>query len=123
MLVKYIHISSVILTLIFFIVRGIWMLLDMDALKKRWVKILAPVIDTILLGSAILLAIKTHQYPFTDHWLTAKILALIIYIALGMVALSYGRTKKIRTTAWLAALLCFGYIVSVAITRNPVIFH
>ncbi|MDH5611496.1 MAG: SirB2 family protein [Gammaproteobacteria bacterium] len=123
MLIKYIHISSVILTLIFFILRGIWMMMDLDVLKKRWVKILAPIIDTVLLGSAILLAIKTEQYPLSQHWLTAKIFALIIYIALGMVALSYGRTKNIRITAWFAALFCFGYIVSVAVTRNPVIFY
>lgn len=97
--------------------------MDSAALKKKWVRILPPVIDTILLGSAIILAIETQQYPFSEHWLTAKILALIIYIALGMIALSYGRTKKIRITAWLASLLCFGYIVSVAITRNPIIIY
>ncbi|MCW8831502.1 MAG: SirB2 family protein [Gammaproteobacteria bacterium] len=47
---------------------------------------------------------------------------MVIYIALGMIALNYGKTKIIRTTAWLGALCCFGYIVSVAMTRNPVIF-
>lgn len=123
MLLKYIHVSSVTLTLIFFIIRGIWMIMDSEVLKQKWVKILAPIIDTVLLASAILLAMKTHQYPFTHDWLTAKIFALAIYIALGMIALSYGRTKNIRITAWLAALSCFAYIVSVAITRNPVIFY
>ena len=99
------------------------MIMDMEVLKKRWVKILAPLVDSVLLISAIFLAIKTQQYPFADHWLTAKILALVIYIALGMIALNYGRTKNIRVAAWLAALFCFGYIVSVAISRNPVIFY
>lgn len=123
MLVKYIHVSSVILTLLFFIIRGIWMIIDSANLKKKWVKILAPIIDTVLLTSAIILATKTEQYPFADHWLTAKVLALIIYIALGMFALNYGRTKNIRITAWLAALFCFCYIASVAISRNPLIFN
>ena len=123
MLVKYIHVSSVILTLMFFIIRGIWMILDKETHKKRWVKVLAPIIDTVLLISAIILAMKTQQYPFTHDWLTAKILGLVIYIALGMIALNYGRTKKIRVTAWLAALLCFSYIASVATSRNPAIFY
>ena len=122
MLVKYIHVSSVIFTLMFFIIRGIWMILDKETHKKRWVKVLAPIIDTVLLISAIILAMKTQQYPFTHDWLTAKILGLVIYIALGMIALNYGRTKKIRVTAWLAALLCFSYIASVATSRNPTIF-
>lgn len=98
------------------------MILDMEILKKRWVKVLPAVIDSILLGSAILLAIKTQQYPFTHDWLTAKFLAMIIYIALGMIALNYGSTRKIRITAWLAALFCFSYIISVAIRHDPVIY-
>ena len=122
MLVKYIHVSCVIATLIFFIIRGIWMIRDSELLKKSWVKILAPIIDTVLLVSAIVQAIKISQYPFVDNWLTAKVLALLIYIILGMIALNYGRTKNIRIAAWFAALFCFAYIVSVAVTRNPVVF-
>ena len=99
------------------------MMLDSELLKKKWVKILAPIIDTILLVSAIALTLRISQYPFVDNWLTAKVLALILYIALGMVALTYGRTKSIRVTAWLGALLCFGYIVSVAVSRNPAVFY
>lgn len=119
MLVKYIHVSCVILTLTFFIVRGIWMMQDSSLLKNIRVRILSATIDTILLVSAIVLAINIKQYPFTHDWLTAKVLALVIYISLGMVAFSYGKTKNIRITAWLAALLCFAYIASVALTRNP----
>ena len=121
MLAKYIHVSCVVLTLIFFIIRGIWMIQDSGLLKKKWVKILAPSIDTILLVSAIIQAISISQYPFTNNWLTAKVLALIAYIALGMIALTYGRTKNIRVMALVGALLCFAYIASVALTRNPLV--
>ncbi len=123
MLFKYIHVSTVILTLIFFIIRGLWMIMDSKVLKKKWVRILAAGIDSLLLASAIVLTMKINQYPFTHDWLTAKVLALVIYIALGMIALHYGATKKIRIAAWLAALLCFSYIVSVALTRNPMSFY
>lgn len=123
MLFKYIHVSAVTLTLIFFIIRGVWMIMDAKILKQKWVKILAVSIDSILLVSAVILTIKISQYPFSHPWLTAKVLALVIYIALGMIALHYGATKKIRIAAWLAALLCFGYIASVALTRNPLSFY
>jgi uncharacterized membrane protein SirB2 len=99
-----------------------WMIQDSELLKRKWVKILAPVIDTVLLVSAIVQTIRISQYPFVHGWLTAKVLALVIYIALGMIALSYGRTKNIRITAWFGALFCFAYIASVALTRNPMIF-
>lgn len=123
MLFKYIHITAVTLTLIFFITRGLWMIMDAKILKQKWVKILAITIDSILLASAVILTMKISQYPFSHPWLTAKVLALVIYIALGMIALHYGATKKIRIVAWFAALLCFGYIVSVALTRNPMSFY
>ena len=123
MLAKYIHVTCVVLTMMFFIIRGIWMMRDSELLKQKWVKILAPVIDTVLLVSAIVQTINISQYPFVDSWLTAKVLAVLVYIGLGMIALSYGRTKNIRITAWFASLLCFGYIISVALTRNPAVFY
>jgi uncharacterized membrane protein SirB2 len=122
MLAKDIHVLCVILTLIFFVIRGAWMIWSPELLKKKWVRILAPVIDTVLLVSAIIQAVKIHQYPFVHGWLTAKVLALIIYIGLGMVALSYGKTKQTRITALLGSLLWFSYIVSVALTKNPAVF-
>lgn len=121
MLAKDFHVFFVVLTAIFFFIRGIWMIRDSDLQFKKWVKILAPSIDTLLLVSAIYQAISISQYPLTHHWLTAKVIALLFYIALGMVALTYGRTKIIRIYAWIAALCCFGYIVLVALTRNPAV--
>jgi hypothetical protein len=38
---------------------------------------------------------------------------------LGAVALRCGRTKAARATAFVAALLTTGYIVSVDVTRDP----
>ena len=121
MLARDFHLFFVVLTFVFFFIRGIWMIQDSTLLHKRWVKILAPVIDTLLLISAVVQATNIHQYPITHHWLTAKVLALLVYIGLGMIALTYGSTKQIRITAWLGALCCFGYIVSVALTRNPTV--
>ena len=121
-LFKYIHVTCVVLTILFFFIRGIWMIQDSGLLKKKWVRILAPSIDTLLLVSAIIQTMNISQYPFVDDWLTAKIIALIVYIALGMIALTYGKTKNIRITAWFGALLCFVYIASVALTRNPMVF-
>ena len=36
-----------------------------------------------------------------------------------MVALRPGRPAAVRGVAWVAALVTFGWIVSVAITKNP----
>ncbi len=121
-LAKDIHVTCVILTWLLFFVRGIWMLRDSPLLRKKLTRRVPPLVDTVLLASAIVQAMTLHQYPITHDWLTAKLIALLFYIGLGMVALSYGRTKRIRIVAWVGAQLCFFYVVSVALTRNPAVF-
>ncbi len=119
MIAKEIHVFCVIVTFILFFIRGIWMIIDSDLLQRKWAKRVPPVIDTILLASAIVLAVTIQQYPFVHGWLTAKVLVMFLYIGLGMLALTYGKTKTIRISAWVAAQLCFVYIAAVAITKNP----
>jgi len=54
-----------------------------------------------------------------NGWLTAKVMGLLAYIGLGMVALKPGRPRGVRLLAFVAALAAFAYIVSVALTKNP----
>lgn len=117
-LIKLVHMSCAALSFSLFFLRGVWMLRAPERLGLRWVRIAPHVIDTTLLGSAVTLAVLSRQYPGVENWLTAKVVALLVYIALGMVALRRGRTRGVRTAAWLAALAVFGYIVAVARTRS-----
>jgi uncharacterized membrane protein SirB2 len=102
-----------------FFVRGVWMMRSPARLNARWVKIVPHVIDTVLLASAITMALMIRQYPFVAPWITAKVLALIVYIGLGTLALKRGRTRRVRIATWIAAQLVFFYIVAVALTRSP----
>jgi uncharacterized membrane protein SirB2 len=115
---KHLHITFAVLSGSFFLLRGVWMLLDSPLLQRRWVRIVPHVVDTLLLASALGLVFWSGQYPFVQSWLTAKVLALLAYIVLGTVALKRGKTKGIRTFALLAALATFAYIVAVALTRR-----
>jgi uncharacterized membrane protein SirB2 len=116
--VKHLHMSCVALSGTLFLLRGGWMLADSGMLARRWVRVLPHVVDTLLLTSAIVLAWWSGQYPLAQNWLTAKVLGLIVYIVLGTVALKRGRTKTVRTIAFAGALLCFAYIIGVAVTRS-----
>lgn len=119
---KMIHVSSVCLSLGLFVLRGGWMIADSPRLQQRWVKVLPHLVDTTLLLSATGLVLILQQYPFVQSWLTAKVLALVVYIVLGSIGLKYGRSKPIRIVACVAAVAVFGYIVSVALTHNPLGF-
>ena len=118
--VKHLHMTCAALSGSFFAVRGIWMMLDSALLQRRWVRIAPHIIDTVLLGSALTMVVWSHQYPFVEPWLTAKLLALLLYIILGTVALKRGKTKTVRIAAYAGALATFGYIVAVALTRHVI---
>lgn len=118
-LLKMVHVSSVILSFSLFFLRGIWLIQDSANLRQRWVKILPHVIDTALLASAIFLAMAIQQNPLEHGWLTAKVSGLLLYIGLGMVAMRFGKTRRIRIIAWTSAQCVFVYIVLVALTKSP----
>ncbi len=118
-ILKTIHVSFVVLTFISFSLRAIWMLQESTMLRHKLVKILPHIIDTILLASAIALLFKVQQYPLSHPWITAKIVALVAYIILGIVALKRGRTKQGRILALIGAYAVFFYILVVALTHDP----
>lgn len=118
-MVKHIHLTCVLVSLILFLIRGTWALYYPAKLKQTWVKILPHLVDTVLLVSAITLAIKLQQYPLTDSWLTAKLIALCAYIALGSYVVKSSAAQPRKLLAFLAAITTFAYIVSVALTHNP----
>ena len=119
---KFIHKTTVVLTIVGFTVRGIWMMRGSPLLNTRGARTFPHVNDTLLLISAISAAAILGQYPFVNDWLTAKVLGLLSYILLGAIALTYGRTRKIRISAYIGAILSFTYVVHVAYTKNPLIF-
>ncbi len=116
---KIIHVISVIFSYLLFMLRGIWMMQNSSILQRRWVKILPHVIDTVLLASAVTLVAMIQQYPGMSTWLSTKIGGLLLYIILGMMALRFGKSRKIKIISWIAAQIVFFYIVLVALTKNP----
>ena len=120
--IKQLHIACAALSGSLFLLRGIWMLRDSSMLQRRWVRVVPHVVDTLLLTSAIFLVVFSGQYPFAQGWLTAKVLALLVYIVLGIVALRLGRSKALRGWAFIAALAVFAYIGSVAMTKHAFVF-
>ncbi len=122
LLLKHLHLTCVVLSGCGFFLRGMWMLRDSAHLKHPLTRIAPHVVDTLLLGSAMTMTFLSGQYPFSADWLTAKLLALLIYIACGTMALKRARLKRHRALYFIAALIAFIYIVSVALTRSPLGF-
>lgn len=117
-MIKLIHMSAAAITISLFIMRMYWVMTDSGMMKKKWVKILPHVNDTVLLGAAIYLSVTIYQYPFVHHWLTAKVIALFAYIIFGSFALKRAKTKQQKLIFFFLAVLMFAYIIMVAMTRT-----
>lgn len=122
--IRLVHIWSVIVSGSLFAMRGLALFAGAGGAGERLamaapVRLLSYTIDMVLLTAALMLMTIVQQYPFIDHWLTVKVVLLAVYIALGMMAFRFGRTRGRRIGAFAAALAVFLYIVSVALAHDP----
>lgn len=54
-----------------------------------------------------------------EPWRLTKLVALLAYGDLGTVAPKRGRSRAMRGGSFAAALVVYGYIIAVAMTRSP----
>jgi len=116
---KLLHQTTAALSLAGFVARGLGSFVQAAWVRHRVTRIAPHVIDTLLLLSALVMAWTLRLTPGNAPWLAAKIAGLLLYIALGLLALRPGRPLALRMAAWVAALAVFGWIVSVALTKQP----
>lgn len=116
---KHLHLLMVVLSVSFFLLRFVLSLKSAAILQRKFFKIAPHVIDTLLLISAIMLMLTLQQYPFVQSWLTEKLIAVLAYIALGVMAFK-GRTAAIRWICFLGAIGWLGLAARVAISKQAV---
>lgn len=115
---KLVHVGAVALTGPGFVLRYV-LSVTRTLPTTGWARIAPHVVDTVLLASALALAWLGGFDPFHVPWLEAKLAGLVIYILAGTIALKRGRTGGMRAAAFAVAVLAYAYIVSVAVTKNP----
>jgi uncharacterized membrane protein SirB2 len=118
-LVKAVHVGAVSLSAAGFVARALGRMAGAAWMRRRVVRILPHVVDTILLASALTLAFVLQADPWMLPWIRTKFVALLAYIALGKAALSESLGARARLSAFAAAVFVFGLIVLVALTKRP----
>ncbi len=117
--IKWVHVAAVIASGSLFALRGAGTLAGSGWPMFAPLRYLSYTIDTVLLTAALMLATLLHQYPFVHAWLTVKVLLLVGYILLGTYALKRGRTRAARAWCFVAAILLYVFIASVARAHHP----
>lgn len=113
--IKHIHVTSALLSILFFVTRAWWSVTGSGLLQTRAARILPHVIDTILLVCGMILAAMIGP---SQPWILAKIVALVFYIGVGTIAIKRGRTPQTRALAAVIAILIFLYIVGAAMRHS-----
>ena len=116
---KHLHLSLVVLSTIGFVLRGVWMLRGSALRDHRATRVMPHVVDTLLLCSGLALLYANGGVLLAMPWLHVKLTGLVAYVVLGSFALRRGKTRRVRVSAFLAALACLGWMASVAWLKTP----
>jgi len=119
LLLKHVHTGLALISIFGFVVRWCWRMVDSPLSSTKLVRILPHVIDTVFLATAFGMLFAAGYAPIGAAWLTAKITGLVCYILLGMVAMHTAPSIKRSLPAFIAAVLVFTWIVSVARLKTP----
>ena len=120
-ILKHSHLLIITLAFIAFFIRGILMMQNSSTANHKIFKIAPHVLYILLIGTGIGLAVLQNFSPMQQPWLLAKIIALFVYITLGVMAFKY-HNLAVRKALWLLALIVFAFMVSVANSKNPLGF-
>ena len=89
--------------------------------KHKFFLIAPHLVNLVLIGSGLALAIFLHLTPGSQPWLAVKLGALLIYIALGVAPFKHPKLQ-VRKVLWVIALVLLAFIVSVAESKSPLGF-
>jgi uncharacterized membrane protein SirB2 len=119
LLVRAVHVAAVSISVPLLVVRAVIGIRASPERVPRLLRILPHIVDTVLLASAVLLSVILQQYPLLAAWVTAKVLALIVYVGVGTVAVKRGRTPRARAVALVLAVAVAGYMIGTALHHDP----
>lgn len=115
-MLKSIHMLFILLSVGSFISRVVLAEFKPELLRAKILKIMPHVIDTILLLTGVSLVFQGNWMAGEFGWILTKLVMLVAYIGFGVVAMRSVNMR--RWGAFVIALACFGYILSVAITKQ-----
>jgi uncharacterized membrane protein SirB2 len=117
--IKAAHIGLAVCSGAFFALRGVAVLAGARWPQAPMARRASMAVDTALLLAALMLLAALHLNPFATPWLLAKLGLLVAYVVLGVLALRRARTVAGRALAFIAALGCYGAMVSIARAHHP----
>ncbi len=118
--IKDLHVLCVFASVLLLVIRGVLVLAGRPRFALAApLRYLSYSIDTTLLTAALMLLAILPGAVFANHWLTVKLVLLVLYVLAGSRALRGERSAWSRAGYLTLALACIGLMVSIARAHHP----
>lgn len=119
-MIKILHLTFILLSISSFVGRIYLAEKRPEMLEQKWIKIGPHIINTFLLITGFTLVFQGSWLSGEYGWIIAKLIALVAYVGLGIVAIK--SQGELRWKAFAGALACFVYIAFVAVSKHAFLF-
>jgi uncharacterized membrane protein SirB2 len=117
--IRFVHVTAAIASGTLFLLRGTAVNWGGSWGMIGPIRYLSYAIDIVLLTAALLLLAILPPAAYSNGWLWLKLALLVAYIGLGTLALKRGRTVGIRRSCFVAAIITYAYVYSIARSHDP----
>lgn len=115
-LIKNLHIMLALVSVALFTYRWLRSFCASTGVQSKYLKILPHINDTLLLLTGVVLVALLQMNVVDQAWLIAKLLALVVYIGIGVLAIKRQHRGQ-KVLAGIVALLVFGYIIGASMSH------
>lgn len=116
MALKHLHMLSVALVGLLFILRGVLLINGSALSQARLLNVLPHVVSAFLLLSGLGMVL---QYGALPAWVATKLILLVFFILCGVMAFKRADKRSAQLGWFVLGLLTYAFIASVAVTRQP----
>jgi uncharacterized membrane protein SirB2 len=119
-MIKFFHLIFILLSISSFVGRVYLAEKRPEMLEQKWIKTGPHIINSLLLLTGFTLVFQGSWFSGEYGWIIAKLIALLGYVGLGIVAIK--SQGDLRWKAFAGALACFVYIAIAAVSKHAFIF-
>ncbi|MGV6850783.1 MAG: SirB2 family protein [bacterium] len=114
--IKHIHLTTITISLLFFVGRWLWLRFYKPTKRPLWVRVIPHINDVALFITGGSMVWLSGQYPWVVHWVAIKLTLVLTYIILGFFALKKVHAKN-GLTFFIAAVATFTFVITLAMTK------
>ncbi len=105
------HFILIWISLLFYLMRGGLVFANKPSKTTTTLTALS---SMALFGSGIAMVFLISNISFANGWVITKLVGVLLYVSLGIIALKPGLSKPTSVFLWLLGLLVFAYTFAVA---------